>query len=95
MRLRVGLLLAVCLIVGVGLWRVAQGPGEGNAGPGSGKLTESILTGPRPDAVFLIIVDTLRADRLSCYGYGGHSTPNIVSSVFNPASGVYPCRADT
>jgi arylsulfatase A-like enzyme len=30
-----------------------------------------------PDAVFLIVVDTLRADRLSCYGYTSHSTPNI------------------
>lgn len=30
-----------------------------------------------PDAVFLIVVDTLRADRLSCYGYRSHRTPNI------------------
>jgi arylsulfatase A-like enzyme len=26
---------------------------------------------------FLIVVDTLRPDRLSCYGYEGHATPNI------------------
>jgi arylsulfatase A-like enzyme len=32
---------------------------------------------PRPRAVFLIVVDTLRPDRLSCYGYAGHRTPNI------------------
>jgi len=36
---------------------------------------------PRPtssaDAVFLIVVDTLRADRLSCYGYEEHTTPHI------------------
>jgi arylsulfatase A-like enzyme len=31
----------------------------------------------RPDAVFLIVVDTLRPDRLSCYGYDAHATPNI------------------
>jgi arylsulfatase A-like enzyme len=36
----------------------------------------------RPDpasihAVFLIVVDTLRPDRLSCYGYQGHRTPAI------------------
>lgn len=30
-----------------------------------------------PASVILISVDTLRADRLSCYGYGGHSTPHI------------------
>ena len=29
------------------------------------------------DAVFLIVVDTLRPDRLSCYGYTGHETPAI------------------
>jgi arylsulfatase A-like enzyme len=27
--------------------------------------------------VFLIVVDTLRPDRLSCYGYEAHATPNI------------------
>jgi arylsulfatase A-like enzyme len=30
-----------------------------------------------PTAVFLIVIDTLRADRLSCYGYEGHETPHI------------------
>jgi arylsulfatase A-like enzyme len=30
-------------------------------------------------AVFLIVVDTLRADRLSSYGYTGHATPGIDS----------------
>jgi choline-sulfatase len=30
-----------------------------------------------PPSVILISVDTLRADRLSCYGYQGHATPNI------------------
>lgn len=29
---------------------------------------------PTIDAVFLIVVDTLRPDRLSCYGYDGHVT---------------------
>jgi arylsulfatase A-like enzyme len=31
----------------------------------------------QPDAIFLIVVDTLRPDRLSCYGYEAHETPNI------------------
>ncbi|MCZ6766588.1 MAG: sulfatase [bacterium] len=30
-----------------------------------------------PDAVFLIVVDTLRPDRLSAYGYRAHETPHI------------------
>jgi arylsulfatase A-like enzyme len=30
-----------------------------------------------PKPVFLIVVDTLRPDRLSCYGYEDHVTPNI------------------
>jgi arylsulfatase A-like enzyme len=34
-------------------------------------------TAAEVDAVFLIVVDTLRPDRLSCYGYQGHETPAI------------------
>jgi arylsulfatase A-like enzyme len=30
-----------------------------------------------PKAVFVIVVDTLRPDRLSCYGYRAHQTPHI------------------
>ncbi len=33
----------------------------------------------RIDGVFLIVVDTLRPDRLSCYGYEGHRTGAIDS----------------
>ncbi len=33
--------------------------------------------GPRPANVVLIVVDTLRADRLSCYGYGRATSPAI------------------
>ncbi len=32
---------------------------------------------PEPDAVFLVVVDTLRADGLSCYGATARRTPNI------------------
>jgi len=32
---------------------------------------------PAPDAVFLIVVDTLRPDRLSCYGCATHTTRHI------------------
>jgi arylsulfatase A-like enzyme len=40
----------------------------------------SLLLGcraPQEPAVFLIVVDTLRADRLSSYGYAKHQTPNV------------------
>ena len=40
-------------------------------------ISFTFLRGSRIDAVFLIVVDTLRADRLSCYGYKNHTTPNI------------------
>jgi len=39
--------------------------------------TVSCGRGDAPDSVFLIVVDTLRPDRLSAYGYEGHETPNI------------------
>lgn len=32
---------------------------------------------PEPDAVFLIVVDTLRPDRLSCYGETSFETPGV------------------
>jgi arylsulfatase A-like enzyme len=32
---------------------------------------------PARETVFLIVVDTLRADHLSCYGFEGHETPRI------------------
>jgi len=32
---------------------------------------------PRPRAVVVISLDTLRADRLGCYGYGRNTSPNI------------------
>jgi hypothetical protein len=39
-------------------------------------LTSACGTAPRPDVV-LITLDTTRADRLGCYGYGGETTPNL------------------
>ena len=39
-------------------------------------VVHKALSRPRP-FVFLIVVDTLRSDRLSCYGYSGHKTPNM------------------
>jgi arylsulfatase A-like enzyme len=45
-----------------------------------------------PDAVFLIIVDALRADRLSCYGYKSHMTRHIDSLA---SAGVMFTRAQS
>ena len=39
-------------------------------------LTGACGSAPRPDIV-LITLDTTRADRLGCYGYGGETTPNL------------------
>ncbi len=49
----------------------ARGPGATGRGGSTTKAK------PPATAVFLIVVDTLRADRLSCYGYGAHRTVNI------------------
>jgi len=47
------------------------------AGTGAaGKSPKPGSSAPR-EAVFLVVVDTLRADRLSSYGYTAHATPHI------------------
>lgn len=46
-------------------------------GIGSASLAATPPEKHRPTSVILISVDTLRADRLSCYGYRDHATPNI------------------
>lgn len=43
----------------------------------SGGVMWYSLRSRAPKAVFLIVVDTLRSDRLSCYGYDGHETPQM------------------
>jgi arylsulfatase A-like enzyme len=52
------------------LW-IALGIGCDGAGPAPGDGLAS------PRGVFLIVIDTLRADRLSCYGYQAHRTPHL------------------
>ncbi|MBU0491143.1 MAG: sulfatase-like hydrolase/transferase [Chloroflexi bacterium] len=46
---------------------------------GAAACTEGIggLVNKQPPNVIVILADALRADRLSCYGYTGHQTPNI------------------
>ena len=64
-------------------------PAEGSAWPRRGVLlilgfamaAAVLLTGcqgpPPPRLVVVLVVDTLRADRLGCYGYADAETPNI------------------
>ncbi len=64
------LLITVVILAGIAIWLARP----------SSSLDEAVQASAatvRPDAVFLIIVDTLRADRLSCYGYTAHTTPNV------------------
>ncbi|MHB8174348.1 MAG: sulfatase [Nitrospirota bacterium] len=35
------------------------------------------MDGKRPKKIFLISIDTLRADHLGCYGYGKNTSPNL------------------
>ncbi len=69
-----GLLFALVAMVGILVWR-ATAPMIGVGGDASKPPNQ--LTAPPPKGVFLIVVDTLRPDRLSCYGYDQHNTPNI------------------
>ncbi|MFT7484521.1 MAG: choline-sulfatase [Candidatus Paceibacteria bacterium] len=46
----------------------------GGSAPGAG-ATGGTVAGPR--SALLVTIDTLRADRLGCYGYGGARTPNM------------------
>src|SRR4029077_21069723 len=48
---------------------------RGKAGQGSGAATAPPLRAPR--RVFLITVDTLRADHMSLYGYPRATTPSL------------------
>ena len=54
-----------------------------------------VIKAVRRPNVILIVVDTLRADHLGCYGYGRNTSPNIDrlashATLFAPAVTVYP-----
>ena len=65
--------VAVLALAGGIAWLASRSRGEASGGPEAAAPRQWV----KPDAVFLIVVDTLRSDRLSCYGYEGHATPNI------------------
>jgi arylsulfatase A-like enzyme len=69
-RTWIGLAAGAAILGVIALWLARSSPP-----PAETDLRSAAATGA--DAVFLIIVDTLRADRLSCYGYAGHATPNV------------------
>ena len=72
-----GLLLTLAVLVGFMVWR-APPPMVAVDGDASDLPDHPVaLPSPPPKGVFLIVVDTLRPDRLSCYGYEKHSTPHI------------------
>lgn len=84
---RLGTLLAACAL--------ALAPGTGACAPEKG------AGGPRPNVV-LIVWDTCRADRLSAYGHGKHTTPRLerlaaegvrFSRAFTPAPWTAPAHA--
>ncbi len=70
---RGGNLLLALLLLGAALLGAA-GVRERPAAVVSRPLPESLQGRPN---VILVIVDTLRADRLSCYGYAANASPNI------------------
>ena len=72
-----GLLLTLAVLVGFMVWRTPP-PMVAVDGDASDLPDHPVAPPPTPPkGVFLIVVDTLRPDRLSCYGYEKHSTPHI------------------
>lgn len=68
-------LVAIVLVAAVALaWGAAMGRWEPGPAVGAGAPGRSGATGAN---VVLIMVDTLRADRLSVYGYAGETSPNL------------------
>lgn len=71
MRRRTHIAVALALLA-------ATGCGDGSGEPGSGGGTgDSTAPEGEPRNVLLIVVDTLRADRLGCYGAERDTSPNI------------------
>lgn len=68
------LVAAVILAVAAGGWSLTVGRWEPGPVVGAGAPGRQGVTGPN---VLLVMVDTLRADRLSAYGWGGGRTPHI------------------
>jgi arylsulfatase A-like enzyme len=82
-----GVALAVAAVLAGGvrlLWNRTDAP-EGLAGvtaprgegKGAGPFAPAAVTFPAPRNVILIVIDTLRADHLSCYGYLRQTSPHI------------------
>lgn len=85
LALAVGLALSLLLAGGVRLfWHRTDAP-EGLAGvtaprgqgPGPGPYPAVPQTFAAPRNVILVVIDTLRADHLSCYGYPRATSPNL------------------
>ncbi len=71
--------LFVCIFLSISIFIIACGPEKKSEKIQRDELDFSINHKNKPKNIFLIIVDTLRADRLSCYGYQSHQTPAIDS----------------
>jgi len=67
--------LGLVALAAVGAWLVRRAP------PRTDAAARRVIAGrrPAPGSVNVVVVtlDTLRADRLGCYGFGGVATPNI------------------
>jgi len=70
--------LAAAFVLSLGLWPMPRGMGDaslaGALGP-SVPLPEN--AGPQAKNLLVLLVDTLRADHLGCYGYARETSPRI------------------
>lgn len=75
---------AIILVVIVGIWLVNRvWPSAGRVdGPAAARLSDLVETGEaRGFNVLLVTLDTVRADRLGCYGHESAETPTLDSLV--------------
>lgn len=85
-RLRVAVLaVAGVLVVAVGLWLLGRSRTPGaprGTEPAAARLSELVETGAASGYnVLLVTLDTVRADRLGCYGHESAETPTLDSLI--------------
>jgi len=85
----VGLVLVACVLAQRP--RLERGDGERRLPPPSYSASTPRVPGPERANVFLLVLDTVRADHLSVYGYGRETTPVLARWMqARPNAVLYP-----
>lgn len=76
----IGIIAAIALVaaaVGLAVRGWTSGESSGAGAQSASPFPDRVETGANRTSVLLIVLDTLRADRLGCYGYPLPTSPNI------------------